>query len=174
MKKIILIITGSIAANKGIELYFHLQKHYQVNLFLTKNAEKFIENIPNNNENSDWQTANLLVVYPASHNFIAKIAHGVCDEKCSEIFNAFLFTKMVFPVMNTNMYENKANLRNCDLLKTANIKVFKPKIGVLACKRIGIGRAWEWQEVANLIDVFFKNKIIINIDDEHKNVDAVI
>ncbi len=162
MKKMILIITGSVAANKGIELYLHLQKNYMINLFLTKNAQKFIKNLPMI-KNEAHQNVDLIVVYPASHNFIAKIANGFCDEICSITFNSFNAPKIIFPSMNTKMYKNNANLRNLVLLKNNNIEVFEPKIGLLACKSIGLGRAWEWKEVAVTINNFFNNqKLVIN------------
>lgn len=175
IKKIILIITGSIAAPKGIELYNDLKKHYQVELVLSRGAQKFIQTMPKDAHIEMFKqdfydkshaslhieialNADLLIVYPASHNFIAKISHGLSDDLSTLVFSATNSHKMIFPAMNTHMFNNPANLNNIKLLSSFGIEVLMPQTGLLACNAIGLGRAWEWIDVTNHINQFFQLK----------------
>lgn len=159
MKKIILIITGSIAAKKACSLVKKLQQLSEVLVITTKNAIKFVDlqqlqalTTVFNDDSIDQQSqkslhidlvnnTDLLIVYPATQNFIAKISHGFSDDLASLVFSSAQCYKMIFPAMNSHMYLNAANLKNIQLLKSFEVEVLKPLTGKLACHTNGIGRA---------------------------------
>ncbi|AGM26209.1 pantothenate metabolism flavoprotein [Spiroplasma syrphidicola EA-1] len=168
MAKIVLILTSSIAAPKGLALYQQLKVIHDVKLVLTPDVKYFLPSIPSDafselftekyyDKNSKSvhidlaAQADLLVCYPASHDFIAKITAGITDNLASLVYSASDCYKMVFPAMNNIMYQSPANQRNLKQLIADGVGVFPPKEGLLACKTIGIGRAWESEDVYQTI-----------------------
>lgn len=178
MKKIILVITGSIAAYKGINLYKELKKKYIVELILTKDSLNFFKKKPitaktkifikkyyNKKDLSEHiiisNQTDLFIVYPATQNFIAQIANGFTNNLASLLFSVTKSYKMIFPTMNSNMYLSNANLRNLNKLKSDGNQIYEPRIGALACNMVGIGRAWEWEDVIIEINNFLDLKKIL-------------
>lgn len=162
MKKIILIITGSIAAPKALDLYNLLSKKYEVTILVTPSAKKFVK-FPKglkihddllaqdfyqkgdhiNHIDFAYQT-DLIVVYPATLTFISKAALGICDNLPLATFFASTAKKIIFPAMNNNMYHNLALQRNLTLLaQDTNIQVTEPDRGLLATRITGDGRLKE-------------------------------
>ncbi|WHQ36433.1 bifunctional phosphopantothenoylcysteine decarboxylase/phosphopantothenate--cysteine ligase CoaBC [Spiroplasma sp. SV19] len=177
MAKIILVITGSVAAYKGLALYETLKKDHHVELILTQGAVKFLKTIPptakteiftqqyyDKNVPSEHITiaaeADLFIVYPATQNFIAQMTHGFTDSLGSLVYSVVQSHKMVFPAMNSGMYLSPANLRNLRQLTIDGVQVYEPRSGMLACNTIGIGRAWEWADVLTEINQFLHWKKI--------------
>ncbi|AHF61156.1 hypothetical protein P344_04490 [Spiroplasma mirum ATCC 29335] len=197
MKKIVLAITGSVAAFKGLKLYEALKKKYHVELVLTKGALHFLENLPaeinteifphdyysKNNPSEHIRIAkdsNLFICYPATHNFIAQIANGFTDSLASLVYSATDAYKIVFPTMNTVMYNSPANLRNLETLARDGVEVLPAKYGLLACKIYGIGRAWEWEDVLAHVEEYFSfqdqfqnRKVLLNFGRTRTYLDGI-
>ncbi|AGR42102.1 bifunctional phosphopantothenoylcysteine decarboxylase/phosphopantothenate--cysteine ligase CoaBC [Spiroplasma diminutum] len=197
-KQINLIISGGIAASKSIELYNLLKKDFEVKLIVTKNAKKFIklENLEYIDEIFDRDfydshhygdhikiafESTLNIVYPASYNFIGKIANGISDDIASLVFAVSNYNTILFPSMNSNMYLNPILTKNKDLLlSTGNVHWVEPKYGKLASGHEGIGRALEPFEAFKIIKELnyeFKNlkdkDILLNFGKTRSYIDKV-
>lgn len=139
MKNLLIIVSSSIACYKAIDVCSKLKKiGYNITVIMTKNATKMInplifQTITKNKvyvdmfDKTDYENvshiqlvkdADKIIVVPATANLIAKISNGIADDFAS---TALLVAKpdniMVFPAMNTNMYENKITKLNIDKLK---------------------------------------------------------
>ncbi|ASP28174.1 phosphopantothenoylcysteine synthetase/decarboxylase [Spiroplasma corruscae] len=182
MKIINLIITGGIAATKAKELYNLLIKKYEVNIIMTKNAYKFVdtEGLITYNEIFDKEfyenghhyadhiklafNSDLNIIYPATYNFIGKVASGISDDLPSLLLAVCTFDSLFFPSMNTNMYNNEILQKNKKIITNlSNTQWFEPKFGKLASGDYGIGRAYEPIEVVSIVDNYF-NKFSNLID----------
>ena len=170
MVKILLGITGGIASYKSCELIRLLrQNKIDCKVCMTKNAREFvtaltIETLSKNQVINDQhldsnsqivhtqysKEYDLLVVAPATANFIAKLANGICDDSLTNLCAARATALLVVPAMNVNMWENPANLRNIELLKKDNIHIFGPANGIQACGDVGNGRMEEPKEICLL------------------------
>ncbi len=159
-KRILLGVTGGIAAYKAVELLRLLKKAgAQVDVAMTEAALRFVgkatfevlsENpvITDLWEDSHGSVAHIdvasrcdaAVIAPATANCIAKLSHGMADDALTTTFLAATAPIMVCPAMNTYMYENIRVQRNLDLLETDGIYVLDPDTGALACKTTGPGR----------------------------------
>ena len=160
-KKIIIGITGSIAAYKTATLVSMLIKqNADVHVIMTNNATKFIspltfETLTNNKVHTDTfnlepdhkvhhitlvKNCDIFLIAPATANIIAKIVHGICDDMLTSTFIACHSKKMISPAMNTYMYENEITQDNLKLCKKYNIKVIEPFSGRLACGDEGKGK----------------------------------
>lgn len=160
-KTIIIGVTGSIAAYKAAEITSWAKKqHADVNVIMTKNAEYFINpitfetlsgnkclidtfdrNFQYNVEHVELaKRADLFVVAPASADFIAKAANGIADDMLTTTFLASTCQKLIFPAMNTRMYENPITQDNIRKLRSFGIEVVEPGAGYLACGDTGKGK----------------------------------
>lgn len=199
MKNINLIVTGGIAASKARTLYDLLSKSYKVNLVLTKNAKKFMdcsdleytdeifqqEHYFNNHILGDHLqlvfTADLSIVYPASYNYLGKIASGIADDMPSLLFAASKAPVLLFPSMNFNMYENQILKKNQKILaQLPNVQWFEAKVGRMASGHEGIGRALEPDEVEKIVNEHFlefkkfgEMKLLLNLGKTRSQIDAV-
>lgn len=202
MKKLLIIVSSSIACYKAVDVCSKLKKiGYNITVIMTKNATKMInplifQTITKNKvyidmfSETDYENvshiqlvkdADKVIVVPATANLIAKISNGIADDFAS---TALLVAKpdnvMVFPAMNTNMYENKITKLNIDKLKNLGISVVEPTIGHLACDDIGRGKLPDVEDVVENIDYFvnknelLKNKnILITAGGTKENIDPV-
>lgn len=174
MKNIVVGITGSIAAYKIPKLIKKLiALDFSVQVILTKNAQQFVAPLAFQDLNlkglyTGWtddpkgsailhttlaKWADLIVIAPASANFIAKLAHGLADDLLSTLCLASVAPIFVFPAMNTNMWKNPVTQSNVALLKKRNIEVLEPGYGVQACGSIGLGRMLEIEEIfSNIVE----------------------
>ena len=178
-KKILLIITGSIASYKALSLVRMLKSlDVSLNCVLTKSAEKFItplsvSSLVGNKVFGDLfslddemdmghiklaKESDLVVVAPASANFISKIANGLADDLASTILLANNSSTFLFPAMNGNMLNNHFTKKNFKALKEAGHKVFDTNSGELACGDLGYGRMKEPEEIFKIIQDFLFNK----------------
>lgn len=159
-KNVILGVCGGIAAYKAVALLRLLKKAgAQVQVVMTRAALAFVgettfrvlsENdvctgLFNTSESSvrhiEWATAaDLMVVAPATANFIGKMAHGIADDALTTMLMAVTAPVVVCPSMNTQMYENLAVQRNLDILEGDGGLIVEPGTGELACKTTGAGR----------------------------------
>ena len=159
-KKIILGVSGSIAAYKGAEITRRLKEEgMSVLVIMTKEAEAFItaltlEALSGNKvykemfggrEYSDIEhisladQADLILIAPATANIIAKIAAGICDDLLTATVCATKAKVLIAPAMNENMYLNKITQGNITKLKNLGYKFIAPRRGKLACGKIGEG-----------------------------------
>ena len=160
-KNILLGVTGSISAYKIANLASVLVKlHANVDVIMTKNAEKFInpitfETLTKNHCITDMfdrndvsevkhialaERADVIMIAPASANMIGKMAHGIADDMLSTTVLAAGCPVMVAPAMNVNMFNNPAVQDNLSVLERRGITVIPPETGVLACGDVGEGK----------------------------------
>jgi phosphopantothenoylcysteine decarboxylase/phosphopantothenate--cysteine ligase len=158
--KILLGVTGGIAAYKSVELLRLLKKAGAiVFVAMTDSAQKFVgkttfEVLSENPVLTDlWKdtqssvthidiatSVDVAIVAPATANFIGKLAHGIADDALLTTMMAVSSPIMVCPSMNTDMYENIRVQRNLDYLEDDGVHIMDPDDGVLACKTVGAGR----------------------------------
>lgn len=172
-------ITGGIAAYKICELVSMLKKNgASCNVIMTENASKFVtpltfETITNNEVLTDTferkgkfdvehisvaKKTDLLIVAPATANFIGKIASGICDDMLTTVFTACRAPKLICPSMNTAMYENEIVQKNIKFLLKSGINVLEPETGHLACGDTGKGRLADVNEIYKAAEkILFKN-----------------
>src|SRR5262245_8989776 len=86
------------------------------------------------------ERAELLIVAPASADFLAKAAHGLADDLLSTLYLAFTGRVIMAPAMNTAMWENPAVQRNVTQLRVDGVQFIGPESGWLSCRQIGAGR----------------------------------
>ena len=167
-KKILIGITGGIAAYKACALVSRLKKEGgDVHVMMTENAAHFVDpmtfetlsgnrcvtdtfdrNHQLNVEHVALATdADLFLIAPATANTIAKLACGLADNMLTTTFLAADCPKMVAPAMNTGMYENPVTQRNLNTLREYGIQVIEPDEGYLACGVTGSGRMPEAEEL---------------------------
>jgi len=172
-KKIVLGVTGSIAAHKAADLASLLTKaKCDVRVVMTTDAQRFITPLPFKtltrnpvvtdlyDEDEGWKPthisladeADLLVIAPATANVIAKLAHGLADDALSCIALA-LNPKakiLIAPAMNGKMWLHAATQANVATLKKRGVKFIGPDEGMLSCGYEGIGRLWPVDKIAEL------------------------
>jgi phosphopantothenoylcysteine decarboxylase / phosphopantothenate---cysteine ligase len=167
-KRIILGITGSAAAFKGAALASLLRKKgLDVDGVLTRAACEFITPTqlacvtgrPVRTELFTEQPSDpvphitltegcsLLVVAPATADFMAKAAHGLADDLLSSVFLACEAPVVLAPSMNTRMWLNVATRANAAILRERGIGLAGPVEGMLACGTTGEGRLMEPEDI---------------------------
>lgn len=160
-KTVVLGITGGIAAYKSAYLASALRKQgATVHAVMTRNATEFIspltfETLTGNrctvdtfDRNFEYdvkhvslaKAADLIMVAPATANFIAKAANGIADDMLTTVILAAKCPKMISPAMNTAMYENPATQANLARLREYGWNVIEPATGLLACGDEGKGK----------------------------------
>lgn len=171
-KKILLGVTGSIAAYKTADLIRQLrQNDYFVQVIMTKSAKEFItsltlqalsgnpvlENMWDPSEGNGMEhinlsrNADLILIAPSSANFIAKLAHGNADDLLSNLCLARKCPLLVAPAMNVEMYHNHATQRNINILKKDGVLISGPESGEHACGDHGMGRLINFESL--ILDV---------------------
>jgi phosphopantothenoylcysteine decarboxylase/phosphopantothenate--cysteine ligase len=160
-KKIVLGITGGIAAYKSAELTRTFVKQgANVSIIMTRNATEFItpltlKTLSGNpvyadtfSLSGDWdvghislaEAAHIFVIAPATANIIGKIASGIADDLLSTTVMATKAPVLICPAMNTNMYNNSLVQDNIRKLSGVGYYFVEPEHGELACKAEGQGR----------------------------------
>lgn len=168
-KRILLGITGGIAAYKAPDFIRQLTKlGAKVQPVLTENATKFASNL-SLNAVSGMETkvdlftkdanqamehidlarwADLILIAPASANFLARLAAGMADDLLTTICLATKAPVYLAPAMNTNMWNHKAMQANITKLEEFDYRIIEPDSGDLACGDIGVGRL---PDIENLV-----------------------
>jgi phosphopantothenoylcysteine decarboxylase/phosphopantothenate--cysteine ligase len=82
----------------------------------------------------------LLIVAPATANFIAKAAHGLADDLLSTLYLSFMRPVLIAPAMNCEMWEKAAVQRNVQQLRADGVHFVDPEEGWLSCRKRGVGR----------------------------------
>ena len=180
-KHIAIYVTGGIAAYKSLNIVRALIKQgAQVQVIMTKSAQEFVTPLtfatlsqrPVVTDNFKPQTAtddfiphiklalwtDLAVVVPATANIIGKMANGLADDIVSTSLLATKAPKLVFPAMNTDMYENPAVEHNLQTLKQMGIQIIEPETGFLAEGMTGKGRLPELDVIVEAIQEQFAEK----------------
>lgn len=175
-KRVVLAVTGGIAAYKSIYLASLLRKKGAiVETILTEAAQKFVtpvsfngvtghgvysdgfQNINDEIPHIYLSKADMIIVAPASKNEIAKLACGMADNLLTSTISATKSPVFIVPAMNTNMYLNPINQENLRRLKEIGYIIIEPVSGNLACGDVGIGKMREPDEIYNFIYDYFKN-----------------
>lgn len=166
-KKILLGITGSIAAYKSLELLrLFIKAGAEVRVVMTPAAKKFVQplsfealsrNRVLDDENESWaddfnhikiiQWADLFVIAPATANTIAKLANGIADTMLTQCALAFPGIKLIAPSANTNMIHNPMIQASQKMLAIANYEIIATQTKELACQVVGDGAMAEPQEI---------------------------
>ena len=178
-KRILLGVTGGVAAFKAAYLARELQRRgAAVQAILTEAATHFvgtatfqaltgqpvftdqwdtrIDNVMAHIELS--RAADAVLIAPASADFLAKLAHGSCDDLLSTLCLARDCPLAVAPAMNRQMWSHPATQRNIAQLRADGVTVFGPDSGDQACGETGEGRMLEAEDIAELMEGFFVPK----------------
>ena len=170
-KRIVLGVTGSIAAHKAADLASLLTKaECVVRVAMTADAQRFITPLPFKtlsrnpvvtdlyDEDEDWKpahieladAADLLLIAPATANVIAKLAHGLADDALTCIALALnpRAKVLIAPAMNGKMWLHAATQANVEILKRRGVEFIGPDEGMLSCGYEGVGRLWPVDKIA--------------------------
>ena len=180
-KKIIIGITGSVAAFKSIQLISDLVKQgYQIEVMMSESATRFVTPVciqsltkrkvyvdTFDDENPAIIThvdivkdADLFMVVPASAHTIAKLAYGMADNMLTSAFLAATCPKLIAPAMNVHMYENPITQKNMQLLKETGVVFVEPISGLLACGDTGNGKLADEDTLLEMIDYMLAPKTL--------------
>lgn len=175
-RKIVLGVTGGIAAYKAVELTSRLRKAgAEVHVIMTRAAQDFVteltfreisgqavvtsmwDKVPTHNVEhiALANLADLLLVAPATANFLAKAAAGLADDMLTTTLLATKAPVFLAPAMNTNMYENPVTQKNLRELAARGFHIIEPASGHLACGVTGKGRLPEPVDIARQVEAFF-------------------
>jgi len=163
-RRILLGVTGSIAAYKAAELVRLFVKNGDgVTVVMTPSATEFVkpltfQTLSRNQVYVDqfaspekWkpehialaESADVVVVAPATANTLAKMRYGLADNLLTSILLATRAPIVVAPTMNDGMWENASTAENIDELKKRGVRIVEPCDGELACGTSGRGRMAE-------------------------------
>jgi phosphopantothenoylcysteine decarboxylase/phosphopantothenate--cysteine ligase len=175
-RSICVCVTGGVAAYKMASIVSGLaQRGDNVIVALTANAQRFIgeasffalsgnpvvtsmfdkETAPFGAHISIAKTCELLLVAPATANFIAKASQGISDCIASTIYLAFGGPTLVAPAMNDKMWNKPATQRNMERISQDGAVVIGPATGWLSCRSDGVGRLEEYEALMAAIDLHY-------------------
>lgn len=167
-KTVLIGVTGGIAAYKSAYLVSALKKQgANVHVIMTAHATEFVapltfQTLSGNRCITDMfaddyeydvrhislaKAADLIMIAPATANFIAKAANGIADDMLTTVVLAAKCRKLVVPAMNTAMYENPVTQSNLTKLREFGWGIVEPASGLLACGDEGKGKMPEPQEL---------------------------
>ena len=171
-KKILLIVTGGIAAYKSLELVRLLKSEgFSVVPVMTQAAESFVTPLSLSvlcehkvvTKLHDLEAemafghielsrqADLVVVAPATANVLAKLANGISDDLASSILLATDKKVIVAPAMNVRMWEHSSTKRNISQLVEDGVELVGPDQGLMACGEFGYGRMAEPSKIFEVV-----------------------
>lgn len=200
-KRLLLGITGGVAAYKAAELARLLvQDEVDVQTVMTQSACHFVgpetfQSLTGNPVYTDlWETnaiqnmahinlsrnVDLILVAPASADFIARLASGMADDLLATLCLARDCPLMIAPAMNRQMWENSATQRNLSLLQHDGIKIIGPASGEQACGETGMGRMLGACELLEAVRTVFqtgsllqRKNILVTAGPTFEAIDAV-
>ena len=170
--RILLGVTGGIAAYKSPDLVRRLiERGAEVQVVMTASAQRFVSPMsfqavsgrPTRNDLWDGTAeaamghielarwAQLVLIAPASADFIARLAGGRADDLLSTLCIATEAPIMIAPAMNRVMWANKATQANVELLVSRGVRILGPAAGNQACGEVGAGRMWEPVKLAESV-----------------------
>lgn len=175
-KKILLCVTGSIAAYKSVVLLRLLIKSgAEVKVIMTSGATDFISPLTfstlsknkaliNLFEEGAWANhvllgrwADVMLVAPASCNTMAKMANGLCDNLLLAVYLSAVCPVLIAPAMDEDMWQHQATQKNIETLKQTGNQIIPVNSGELASGLSGDGRMAEPEEILNYLRQFFLN-----------------
>ncbi|KAA9019738.1 bifunctional phosphopantothenoylcysteine decarboxylase/phosphopantothenate--cysteine ligase CoaBC [Sphingobium limneticum] len=172
-QRVLLIVSGGIAAYKSLELVRLLRKRgIAVRAVLTESAQQFVTpltlgvltedhvfkqlfDLKDEQEIGHIQLsrqADLVVVAPATANILAKMAHGIADDLATTLLLATDKPVLAVPAMNVRMWHHVATQRNLTQLRADGVHVMEPDDGAMACGEFGKGRLPEPEAIAAEIE----------------------
>lgn len=199
-KRIILGVTGGIAAYKSAEIIRRLQDQgAEVRVVMTAAAEEFIRPLtmqalsgnPVHSQLLDSEAeagmghielarwADLLLIAPASADFIANMVHGRADSLLSAIHLATPAIVAVAPAMNQAMWAHAASVANISMLQERGVRIIGPDEGIQACGDVGPGRMQQPDEIVQLVSGLFQTgrlagkKLVITAGPTREALDPV-
>ncbi len=199
-KRILLVISGGIAAFKSLDLIRRLRERgAHVIPVLTRAGEEFVtplsvsalaghkvfRDLFDLTDEAEMghielsRSADLIVVAPATANLMAKMAGGIADDLASTLLLATDTPVLIAPAMNVRMWQNPATQRNAETLKTDGIGFVGPDDGDMACGEYGPGRMAEPLEIVAAIDRALSDgplsgkRVIVTSGPTHEPIDPV-
>ena len=201
-KRVLLIITGGIAAYKGLDLARRLMdRGFAVRGVMTASAQQFITplslsaltgekvytdlfSLTDEAEMGHIRLArdtDLVLVAPATANFIAKLSHGLADCLASTLCLATDAPLMLAPAMNPNMWHHPATQDNLNMLVTRGVNIIAPVSGDTACGEVGKGRLADPLDIAAQVERFIQpdkgclagQHVLITSGPTHEPIDPV-
>ncbi|MEP1522938.1 bifunctional phosphopantothenoylcysteine decarboxylase/phosphopantothenate--cysteine ligase CoaBC [Ascidiaceihabitans sp.] len=172
-KKILLIISGGIAAYKSLDLIRRLsERGAVVTPVMTKSAEEFVtplsvsalsgskvyRDLFDLTEEAEMghiqlsRSADIVLVAPATADLMAKMAHGIANDLASTLLLATDTPVTVAPAMNVRMWQHPATQRNIETLKGDGVSFVGPNDGDMACGEFGPGRMAEPLEIVAALE----------------------
>jgi len=180
-KRLLLGITGGVAAYKAAQLARLLVKaDADVRVAMTDAATRFVTpvtlqaltgqtvwtdlwdpRVPDNMGHIELsRDRELIIVAPASADFLGKVAGGLAGDLLSTLCLARRCPLMVAPAMNVEMWENPAMQRNLHTLRGDGVFFAGPAAGDQACREVGMGRMLEPEQIVEEIEAFFQPKLL--------------
>lgn len=200
-KKIVLGITGSIAAYKACELIRILVKNdNEVQVVITPSGKEFITPLSLatlsqhpvisdffDRRDGSWNShvnlglwADAMLIAPATASTIGKMAHGIADNILITTYLSMEAPVFVAPAMDLDMYAHKTTTENLCILKNRGVKIIEPRAGELASGLIGKGRMEEPEKIYEALNCFFSSQgcltgknILITAGPTHESIDPV-
>ena len=198
-KKILLGITGSIAAYKAAVLTRLLVKAgAQVKIVMTSAAKDFVTPLSLSTlsknpvlvdlaENDSWANhvmlgrwADVMLVAPLSCNTLAKMAGGICDNLLMAVYLSATCPVVAAPAMDEDMWHHATTKKNLETLKTFGNHIIPVENGELASGLVGEGRMAEPESIVNWLNSFFLHenelsgkKILITAGPTYEQIDPV-
>ncbi len=200
--RILLIVSGGIAAYKSLELVRLLKKRgLAVRAVLTDSAGRFVTPLSMGVLTEDHvygdmfdlkeereighiqlsRQADLVVVAPATANILAKMAAGIADDLATTLLLATDKPVLAVPAMNVRMWDHAATRRNLAQLRADGVHIMEPDDGEMACGEFGKGRLPEPEAIAAEIEHLLSSKsktlkgrhILITAGPTHEPIDPV-
>ena len=200
--RILLIVSGGIAAYKSLELVRLLKKRgLAVRAVLTDSAGRFVTPLSMGVLTEDHvygdmfdlkeereighiqlsRQADLVVVAPATANILAKMAAGIADDLATTLLLATDKPVLAVPAMNVRMWDHAATQRNLAQLRADGVHIMEPDDGEMACGEFGKGRLPEPEAIAAEIERLLSSKsktlkgrhILITAGPTHEPIDPV-
>jgi phosphopantothenoylcysteine decarboxylase/phosphopantothenate--cysteine ligase len=198
-KRIILGVTGGIAAYKSADLVRRLREQgAEVRVVMTRGAQAFVTPLTfqavsgqrvhtelldagaeagmGHIELARW--ADTILVAPATADFIARVAHGLADDLLTTICLATSAPLMLAPAMNQQMWTNPATRDNCRLLQERGVRLIGPASGSQACGDTGPGRMTEPSDLvaalfADMPDFLAGRRVVVTAGPTYEDIDPV-
>lgn len=186
-RKVLVGVTGGIAAYKSCYLVSALVKMgCDVHVLMTEHAKEFVsamtfETLSHNpvvtnmfRRDREWEVEHVslakacevVVVAPATANFVGKIAGGICDDMLTTTYLASKAPKIICPAMNTAMYEDAVFQKNLQTVAASGATILTPVVGRLACGDVGVGKMVEPEVIAEEV----KRVLSLSLDYAGKKV----
>jgi phosphopantothenoylcysteine decarboxylase/phosphopantothenate--cysteine ligase len=200
-KKIVIAVTGSIAAYKSAYLIRLLvKKGSEVQVIMTESAKDFISPLtlstlskrpvistPFNPQDGSWTShvdlgvwADLMIFAPLTANTMAKMAHGLADNFVTTAFLSARCPVFFAPAMDVDMFNHPATMDNITRLKSLGCILIEPQVGELASGLSGEGRMEEPERIVELLELYLTQqndlagkKVLVTAGPTHEPIDLV-